>query len=78
VKKKKVSYMFFLPYYSWIEHDPYDLLDSVIRCADEAVRKFGMMGHDISDLKGINADIKKKKWYDYLKKKDFFFSCGYL
>jgi glycerol kinase len=37
---------------SWIEHDPYDLLDSVIRCADEAVRKFGMMGHDASDLKG--------------------------
>jgi glycerol kinase len=27
-------------------------LDSVIRCSDEAVRKFGMMGHDITDLKG--------------------------
>lgn len=38
--------------FSWIEHDPYDLLDSAIRCADEAVRKFGMMGHDIKDLKG--------------------------
>lgn len=37
----------------WIEHDPYDLLDSVIRCSDEAVRKFGMMGHDISDLKAV-------------------------
>jgi hypothetical protein len=42
--------------YSWIEHDPYDLLDTVIRCSDEAVRKFGMMGHNLSDLKG-----KKKK-----------------
>ncbi|KAI9246603.1 hypothetical protein BY458DRAFT_536866 [Sporodiniella umbellata] len=37
----------------WVEHDPYDLLDSVIRCADGAVRKFGMMGHDLSDLKAI-------------------------
>ncbi|GAA5813343.1 hypothetical protein MFLAVUS_006820 [Mucor flavus] len=37
----------------WIEHDPYDLLDSAIRCADEAVRKFGMMGHDIADLKAV-------------------------
>jgi glycerol kinase len=38
--------------YSWVEHDPYDLLDSVIRCADGAIRKFGLMGHDTSDLKG--------------------------
>ncbi|KAI8097999.1 uncharacterized protein B0P05DRAFT_576845 [Gilbertella persicaria] len=37
----------------WVEHDPYDLLDSVIRCADEAVRKFGMMGHDLNDLKAV-------------------------
>ncbi|KAG0165756.1 Glycerol kinase [Apophysomyces sp. BC1015] len=41
------------PRAGWIEQDPYDLLDSVIRCADEALRKFGMMGHDPCDIKGI-------------------------
>ncbi|KAI8887567.1 glycerol kinase [Backusella circina FSU 941] len=44
----------------WIEHDPYDLLDSVIRCADEAVRKFGMMGHDASDLKAVGISNQRE------------------
>ncbi|CEG63395.1 Putative Glycerol kinase [Rhizopus microsporus] len=37
----------------WVEHDPYDLLDSVIRCADGAIRKFGLMGYNMSDLKAV-------------------------
>ncbi|KAL0074001.1 hypothetical protein F4703DRAFT_1893516 [Phycomyces blakesleeanus] len=37
----------------WIEHDPYDLLDSAIKCADEAMRKFEWMGNDPRDVKAI-------------------------
>ncbi|KAG1469167.1 hypothetical protein G6F56_003415 [Rhizopus delemar] len=53
VTSQKLEFDQIYPRPGWVEHDPYDLLDSVIRCADGAIRKFGMMGHDLSDLKAI-------------------------
>ncbi|KAI8093665.1 glycerol kinase [Halteromyces radiatus] len=44
----------------WIEHDPYDLLDSTIRCADEAFRKFGMMGRTLSHVKAIGVTNQRE------------------
>ncbi|KAI9300200.1 hypothetical protein BJ944DRAFT_244422, partial [Cunninghamella echinulata] len=44
----------------WIEHDPYDLLDTVIRCADEAFRKFGMMGRTMSHVKAIGITNQRE------------------
>ncbi|KAI8065166.1 hypothetical protein BC940DRAFT_259495 [Gongronella butleri] len=44
----------------WLEHDPYDLLDTVIRCADEALRKFGMMGRTFSHIKGVGITNQRE------------------
>ncbi|ORX55660.1 glycerol kinase [Hesseltinella vesiculosa] len=44
----------------WLEHDPYDLLDTVIRCADEALRKFGMMGRTFEHIKGIGITNQRE------------------
>ncbi|KAI8381537.1 uncharacterized protein BYT42DRAFT_566869 [Radiomyces spectabilis] len=44
----------------WVEHDPYDLLDSVIRCADEAMRKFGMMGHKSHHMKALGITNQRE------------------
>ncbi|KAF7721023.1 Glycerol kinase [Apophysomyces ossiformis] len=48
------------PRAGWIEHDPYDLLDSVIRCADEAIRKFGLMGYDPSNIKAVGVTNQRE------------------
>ncbi|KAG0737979.1 hypothetical protein G6F62_009646 [Rhizopus arrhizus] len=53
VTSQQLEFEQMYPRPGWVEHDPYDLLDSVIRCADGAIRKFGLMGHDTSDLKAI-------------------------
>ncbi|KAG2218056.1 hypothetical protein INT45_007219 [Circinella minor] len=44
----------------WIEHDPQELLDVVTKCADEALRKFGMMGRDPNDIKAIGITNQRE------------------
>ncbi|KAI9489138.1 glycerol kinase [Zychaea mexicana] len=44
----------------WIEHDPEELLDVVSRCAEEALRKFGMMGRDLKEIKAIGITNQRE------------------
>lgn len=45
---------------SWVEHDPYDLLDSVHTCIEHAIRKLGLMGYDASDIECIGVTNQRE------------------
>ncbi|KAI9022891.1 hypothetical protein CLU79DRAFT_751160 [Phycomyces nitens] len=44
----------------WIEHDPKEILSSVVTCANEAVRRFELMGHSIKHLKGLGITNQRE------------------
>lgn len=48
------------PQPGWVEHDPYDLLDSVHTCIEHAIRKLGLMGYDASDIQCIGLTNQRE------------------
>lgn len=46
--------------FSWVEHDPYDILDSVDTCIEHAVRKLGLMGYDASDIECVGITNQRE------------------
>jgi glycerol kinase len=47
-------------HYRWLEHDPLDILDTVTECIDKAIRRFELMGYNISDIKGIGVTNQRE------------------
>ncbi|KAI8642420.1 hypothetical protein BD408DRAFT_416489 [Parasitella parasitica] len=48
------------PHPGWVEHDPYDILASVDTCIEHAVRKLGLMGYDVSDIKCVGITNQRE------------------
>ncbi|KAF1803432.1 hypothetical protein V8B55DRAFT_1505529 [Mucor lusitanicus] len=48
------------PQPGWVEHDPYDLLDSVHTCIEHAILKLGLMGYDASDIECIGLTNQRE------------------
>ncbi|GAA5801621.1 hypothetical protein HPULCUR_007069 [Helicostylum pulchrum] len=48
------------PQPGWVEHDPYDLLDSVHTCIEHAIRKLGLLGFDASDIECIGLTNQRE------------------
>ncbi|KAH8549712.1 hypothetical protein BGW37DRAFT_500515 [Umbelopsis sp. PMI_123] len=48
------------PHPGWLEHDPYDLIDSTRTCIEHAIRKFEELGHSVSDIKGIGITNQRE------------------
>ncbi|KAF9350029.1 Glycerol kinase [Mortierella sp. NVP85] len=56
----QLEYRQIFPHPGWVEQDPVDILNSVVSCIDGALRKFGMQGHNIKDLKGIGITNQRE------------------
>ncbi|OBZ91088.1 Glycerol kinase [Choanephora cucurbitarum] len=48
------------PQPGWVEHDPYELLDSVHTCIEHAISKLALMGYDASDIKCIGLTNQRE------------------
>ncbi|CAO3678064.1 unnamed protein product [Rhizopus stolonifer] len=48
------------PQPGWIEHDPFELLDSVNICIEHAVRKLGLMGYSASDIQCVGLTNQRE------------------
>lgn len=48
------------PQPGWIEHDPFELLDSVNICIEHAVRKLSLMGYSASDIQCVGLTNQRE------------------
>ncbi|KAK9780051.1 putative glycerol kinase [Seiridium cardinale] len=48
------------PESGWHEHDPYDLVQSVEECIEEAVKQFTSQGYDVSQIKAIGLTNQRE------------------
>jgi len=48
------------PHSGWIEHDPYDILNSVRLCMDKAMEKFIHMGYKVEDIKALGITNQRE------------------
>ncbi|CEP18611.1 hypothetical protein [Parasitella parasitica] len=48
------------PQPGWVEHDPYDLLDSVHTCIEHAILKLRLLGHEASDIECIGLTNQRE------------------
>ncbi|KAG1141153.1 hypothetical protein G6F38_008620 [Rhizopus arrhizus] len=48
------------PQPGWIEHDPFELLDSVNICIEHAVRKLGLMGYSAKDIQSVGLTNQRE------------------
>ncbi|KAI8089370.1 uncharacterized protein BX664DRAFT_332862 [Halteromyces radiatus] len=46
--------------YRWVEHDPYELLDSCQACIEHAVANFVKLGYQTNDIKGIGITNQRE------------------
>ncbi|OAD77518.1 hypothetical protein PHYBLDRAFT_164426 [Phycomyces blakesleeanus NRRL 1555(-)] len=44
----------------WIEHDPKEILRSVVTCAEEAIRRFELMGHSTKHIKSLGITNQRE------------------
>ncbi|KAG0738813.1 hypothetical protein G6F62_009379 [Rhizopus arrhizus] len=56
------------PKQGWIEHDPYDILETVTKCIDQTIHRFELMGYDIKDIKGIGVTNQRETAVAWNKK----------
>ena len=45
---------------SWHEHDPWELIESVYTCIEEATKKFIQKGHKIEDIKAVGLTNQRE------------------
>jgi glycerol kinase len=48
------------PQPGWFEHNPYDLIHSVVQCIKVAVEKFELLGHKVSDIKSVGITNQRE------------------
>ncbi|BFZ57110.1 Glycerol kinase [Savitreella phatthalungensis] len=48
------------PHPSWVEHDPQEILDTVMSCIQEAVKDFEGKGHSASDIKAVGLTNQRE------------------
>ncbi|KAG1444245.1 hypothetical protein G6F56_010378 [Rhizopus delemar] len=48
------------PQPGWLEHDPYELLDSVNICMEHAIRKLNIMGYEASDIECVGLTNQRE------------------
>ena len=48
------------PHSGWIEHRPYDILNSVRLCIDKAMEKFIQMGYKVEDIKALGITNQRE------------------
>ena len=45
---------------SWMEHDPIEIYDSVVKCIEEATKAFTDLGHSVSDIRAIGISTQRE------------------
>lgn len=48
------------PHSGWIEHDPYDILNSVLLCVEKATEKFIDLGYKVEDIKALGITNQRE------------------
>ncbi|CAO3656880.1 unnamed protein product [Mucor fragilis] len=48
------------PHAGWLEHDPMDILDTVVTCIYETIKRFELMGYSVKDIKGIGVTNQRE------------------
>ncbi|KAI1295247.1 Glycerol kinase [Mortierella claussenii] len=56
----QLEYRQIFPHPGWVEHDPMDILGSVVTCINAALRKFELQGNSVSNLKGIGITNQRE------------------
>lgn len=52
----------------WLEHDPMDILNTVLECIDKTIHRFELMGYDVKDIKGIGVTNQRESAVAWNKK----------
>lgn len=48
------------PQSGWVEHDPYDILDSVRLCMEKAIHNFLNMGYSVGNIKAVGITNQRE------------------
>ncbi|CAG8589281.1 8024_t:CDS:2, partial [Acaulospora morrowiae] len=56
----QIEFSQYYPNPGWIEHDPTDILGSVEKCIEEAIKKFKEKGHSVHDIKAIGITNQRE------------------
>jgi len=46
--------------YRWVEHDPYEILNSVNECIEKATKKFFDKGYEVGDIKALGITNQRE------------------
>ncbi|KAF9426247.1 Glycerol kinase [Podila epigama] len=60
VVSHQLEYPQHYPHPGWVEHDPKDILESVVTCINGALEKFEKQGHNVNSLKGIGVTNQRE------------------